>query len=74
MIFKQGLSEEDRQLNHCKGVEGAVKLIMVDVLQHCLGKQVRQDHQHCAGTIIKILTATLQLKNHHFFLPRPVNV
>jgi hypothetical protein len=44
MIFKQGVSDEDRQLNHCKGVEGAVKLIMVDVLQHCLGKQVRQDH------------------------------
>ena len=73
MIFKQSLSDEDRQLNSCKGVEGAVKLIMVDVLQHCLGKQVRQDHQHCAGTININCNFTTQ-KSSLFFLPRPVNV
>ena len=73
MIFKQGLSDEDRQLNSCKGVEGAVKLIMVDVLQHCLGKQVRQD----PSTLCRHNKYKLQLYNSKsslFFLPRPVNV
>lgn len=70
MIFKQDLS--DRQLNHCKGVEGAVKIIMVDVLQHCLGKQVRQLHQQWAVTINTNYNFPTQI--HHFFPPRLVIV